>query len=731
MKNRRKIKKVLKYTILLPFLLCVSIIFAFFTSFFIITHKETLSQNNLTRAYNSSITVTDIDNKLISNSSQLIPQKINIENLPIHTINAFISTEDKSFYSHSGINPKRMVGALVANIKNGKIVQGASTISQQLIKNTHLTNEKSLERKLKEIKLTLELEKKYSKQQILEMYLSNIYFGQGYYGLNQACHGYFNKAPTDLSLPESAMLAGIISAPSTYNPITNIEKAVKRKNLVLSEMLKDKKISKSEYDLAKNITPSIHSNNNSLNQYINACLHEASEILHLNHNQLLNRNYKIKTYLNNSLQTQLEKIISNNTCNLQNTQAASMITNNKGEIIAFAGNTNKDLYTTKRQPGSAIKPIIVYTPALEYNKITPATIIIDEPINFEGYSPENASKSYSGKVTTRQAITKSLNIPAVKILNAVGVEKAKQIASLMGITFDKLDQNLSLALGGFTNGVTMQELSESYLVLQNGGNHISPKFISEIRDENNNIVYKRAYNTRRVIKEDTAALITNMLEDVAKYGTASRLDNLHFPVAAKTGTVGVHGSNKNTDAWNVSYTTDYVITTWLGANDNNDPMPTTINGSSYPTNISKNILAYLYHNTKPSNFELPKSVIKINIDSELQSKGIIVENNNTNSVSEIFSQNNKPEILKKPEKPQLFIYNFANKKPELQFFANSGFSYNIYKNNKPIASFAGNDDTIYYNDIHAIKGEINSYFITCNYKDFSQTSETVKVLCQI
>ncbi len=734
MKNQTKSKNFLKYIVFIPFLCVLALIFAFFSSFFIITRNEKLNNQNLTKAYSSNLTIYSLNGNEINSHKNNSRKEVEISNLNDYTVDAFLSIEDKNFYKHNGINLKRMAGALVANIKKGKIVQGASTISQQLIKNTHLSSEKSISRKLKEIKLTFDLEKKYSKDQILQMYLSSIYFGNGNYGLEAASQSYFNKKSSELTLAESAMLAGIISAPSAYNPLANLNNAISRKNLVLSEMLKDKKISQYEYNNAKSETPKIYnSNTNLLDQYTNACILEACDILQMNENQITNRDYKIYTYKDNALQEKIKKIIENNTGNLSNTSTTSMVTNNNGDILAFYGNTNLDMYSCRRQPGSAIKPILVYTPAIELDNISPATTVLDEPINYEGYSPENANKKYSGNISVRECVKKSLNIPAVKILNSTGIEKSKAIASKMGITFSENDKNLSLALGGFTDGSTLRELTESYLVLQNQGINIKPKFISKITDSNDNILYERNTSKRRVIKESTAALMTDILKDVASSGTASRLDSLSIPIASKTGTVGALNSNKNTDAWNVSYTTKHIIITWVGATNKSSPMPSSVNGSTYPTNITKNIAKYLYKNQKPDDFLLPSSVLKINVDIDAKNKGLLIKTDDLfSSTSELFSESNTPSIIiEKPLKPELSINNFENKKPELRFFAQYGFSYNIYRNNQLLHSICGSGNNISYIDTTSKKGEIYTYTVELKTKNYKVKSNTIKVLCLI
>ena len=480
-------------------------------------------------------------------------------------------------------------------------------------------------------------------------------------------------------------------------------------------MFTDGKITQEEYINALNFTPEIITSNKNFNQYINACIEEACTVLHMQNNQIFNKSYTIFTYFDQNLQKITEEILHNNTSNLENISTASLVTDNNGKVLTFAGNTPLNLYNTKRQPGSIIKPVLVYAPAIEYDIITPETIITDEPINIDGYSPENANKKYHGNVSVKESLSKSLNIPTVKILNTTGIKRSKNIANKMGINFHEKDQNLSLALGGFTTGCSMLELTESYLTLQNRGINIKPKFIKKIVDSNNTILYEDNSIGFRVIKETTADSITEMLLNVAKNGTASRLSSLNIPIASKTGTVGLAGSNKNIDAWNASYTTKHVILTWLGTTDHSTSMDPNVNGSSYPTNITKNICTYLYKSQKPNDFILLTT-------TNLKSNSLA---ESATTTSKINTQENT-SIL---HKPLLFINNFSNKKPELRFFTQFGLDYHILKNNEIIQTVSGTNNYYSYTDTSANKNEINTYSIIIKNENQTLESNKIKVLC--
>ena len=386
----KKVKKVFKV-----FLIFFSIDFSLLAIsgagfYFYVTNSSNLDKSKLNSASPSTIEIYDKNNNLIRPKNENL---ISISKIKKHTKDAFISAEDKRFYSHNGIDFIRIGGAIISNLKSRSFSEGASTISQQLIKNTQLSSEKTITRKLKEIKMTKQLEKSFSKDEILEFYLNNIYFGNGCYGIENASNHYFNKSAENLSIEESALLAGTINAPSLYDIESNFEKANNRKNLILKLMKSYGKISENQYNeaVSSEIKLNIQKQSNS-NFLYNEILKEASQKLDISEEKLKNNNYKIYTYIDLNLQNKIKEIIKSNYSNLDcNPNIASIVTDNKSNgIIAIVG--NKKTFETKRQPGSIIKPILVYAPAFENNTISPATKIVDEKVNIGGYSPENADK---------------------------------------------------------------------------------------------------------------------------------------------------------------------------------------------------------------------------------------------------------------------------------------------------------------------------------------------------
>ena len=672
-------KKVFKNIFLYSSIVLLSIIVVF--SLFVIgtylfSDKVKFDINKI-KYSNVAIQLYDNENRPIKDNTTG-GSFVKLDTLNDDTIQAFISIEDKDFYNHHGLNYKRMAVAMFKNITSFKLKEGASTISQQLIKNTHLTNEKTFTRKINEIVLTKELEKALTKDQILEYYLNIIYFGDNCYGIENASMHYFSKSAKDLNLSESATLAGMIKSPNTYSPIKNIEKSKSRRNLVLNEMLSDEKISFEDYnkarlsDITVDITPI---NSNALNSYQSTVIDEACEILSMPAKNIAIGEYKIYTYYD--LEKQNSLINSFNSYDINSNYLGISISANGEKVEAYYGLAPVQMLDAKRQPGSAIKPILVYAPALNENIISPLTQINDEYININGYSPKNVNNVYHGYTSVRDCVSKSLNVPAVKVLSYIGLDKAKQYAKRSGIAFDSQDNNLSLALGGMAYGTTLKELTNAYSVFSNNGKFAEAKFINYITDKNGKIIYHNKPSFNNVIRDDTAYLMTDMLRTCAKSGTGRKLSDVDFEVATKTGTVG---STQNTNAYNISYTTSDIVGIWLGNADNT---PIDYVGGGLPTDIVKLYLNNIYSNKKPQSFSMPNSVYVENIDTlSLSNEHIVYKANNyipqRYITKEIFSRFNPPK-----EKSTKFI---SVSPPTLT---------GRVKNNKAILSFEAEDYLIY------------------------------------
>ena len=613
----KKIKKIIKITLITLICLFSLCIISGVSYYHAVTNSVTLDTAKLeSNKQKSNLKILDKNKNIIKPVSNSYAK---ISELSTHTKNAFISAEDKRFYNHNGIDYIRIGGAIISNLKTKSFSEGASTISQQLVKNTHLSSEKTISRKLKEIKLTSKLENLYSKDEILELYLNSIYFGNGTYGIETASNHYFSKPAKHLTLAESALLAATINAPTIYNIENNTEKTIQRRNLILDQMAKQNKITSEQADEAKSEPAGLKITKNQASNYIyDEVVNEACKILKLSKDELTDKNITIQTYIDQDLQNELSNQIKKKYSNT-NANIATLVINNKTNgIVAVFG--NKSVLSTPKQPGSAIKPILVYAPAIEYGIISPATKLLDDEINISGYKPENADKKFHGMVSAREALKNSYNIPAVKLLNEIGITKAQNFAKNLGINFSENDNNLSIALGGFTNGITLKSLADAYSAFANEGNFSASTFIKSI-SKNGKVIYENNKRKNEVMSKSTAYLITNMLVDTAKSGTAKRLKNLDYEVASKTGTVGKSHSTKNTDAYNVSYTSTHTILSYFGG----DTLSENINGSTYPTMLTKDVLERLYKTEKPKKFKIPTSVSKQKIDKNFY--------NNTNKIS--------------------------------------------------------------------------------------------------
>lgn len=746
-----KKKKIFSKILIIFAFVVLALIVSFSIVFIKTTYGVSLDEEKLLKqTASTNVKLYDLFNNEIDSSFMFSSDAyIDVDSLPDYVKKAFIVTEDKRFYKHNGVDYYRTLGALVNNLKTGRNSQGGSTITQQLIKNTHLSREKTLERKLKEIKLAYKLENNFSKDEILEMYLNNIYFGNGCYGLEKAARFYFDKQAKDLSIGEAAMLVATINAPSVYDPINKNENAEQRKKLVLKLMLKNDIITQEEYEKNANSVESIvKTASKTSNQYIKSVLTEACEKLNVTENQFKNMNVEVYTSLNSSLQNHIQKIvlssnyIKKNDNNKTPLSGILILDNNTKNVVAFASNRNINLNNLKRQPGSTIKPILVYAPAFENGKLYPESIIIDEKININGYSPNNANKTFLGAVSVRESIEKSLNVPAVKTLSLVGVNRAKSYAENMGISFSSSDQNLALALGGMTNGITLKQLADAYSTFATSGNYKESGFITKIVDKDNNILYENNNRNRKVFSDATAYLITDVLKGVSEKGTARRLNSLNYDVASKTGTVGVINSNKNTDAFNVAYTKDYTIVSWIGAYNESEYLSPSVNGSNYPTAMSKAVLQSIYGNSIPNEFTKPESITEEFIDiRSLKNNTVELATNQVEPRYKKLALFNEKYLPKKseflnPHNVKLVIDMEEGEKPTIVFDTIENNEYKIMRENlktkeqTELSQIAGKEETIRFIDSSALSGDIYQYYVisSCNGFNDVKISNNVKLM---
>lgn len=557
---------------------------------------------------------------------------IEFDKIPKHVANAFVAVEDRRFYKHNGIDKKGILRVLFNFVRSrGKRLAGASTITQQLSRNIFLTHEVSLERKVKEAFIALNLEKKYSKEQILEFYINNIYFGNGYYGMGAAAKGYFNKSVQKLSLSQIAYLAAVPNNPSHYDPLEHSDRTLLRRDKILKDMLKEGYIEKDEYEEAvseeiKIKQPKNHTNDYETTyaiecairylmedqgfktrQFFNSkkdyddYIQEYHEIYEQCRQRVYTEGYDIYTSINKdaqkAVQSQVDEVMSFNKEKKKNDvysfqAAVTCIDNHTGKVVAIVGGRKQSgiggltlnrAFQSYRQPGSAIKPLVVYTPSLE-NGYTAETVVSDTKIKG---GPANSGNSYLGEIPLSTAVHKSKNVVAWTLMEELTPRTG--LSYIQEMMFRKIvpsDYVNAAALGGLTYGVTTEEMAGAYAALANSGSFKEPTCIVSIK-QNGKEIYKKN-EEKRIYSKAAAQEMTAILRGVLTHGTAAKIGwkNKGIQAAAKTGT-----TNDSKDGWFCGYTPYYTVSVWVGYDE-----PKSMSGlwgSSYPATIWKNIMSQL------------------------------------------------------------------------------------------------------------------------------------------
>lgn len=544
---------------------------------------------------------------------------IDINKVPQNLQNAFIAAEDNRFYEHIGIDPIGIFRAIFANLTNRGIAQGGSTITQQLAKNAFLSQEQTLKRKIQEAMLALEIEHKYSKKEILEMYMNQIYFGQGAYGIQTAAKTYFNKDVNELTLTQCAMLAGLPKSPNYYSPFNNLNEAKKRKNVVLDQMVKYGYVSAAEAEDAKNQDLGLSKSHQSkeADEYASFIDYVSQQVAKkYGDDALYKEGLKIYTTMDVDKQHAAVRAMRNLPNNytdengLTQPQAAIVSIDPKtGHILAMVGGRGQDSFNRAsmavRQPGSAFKPF-VYLTALQHD-MTPDTTMNDQPVTYGSWSPKNAGGSYSGTMTLSDALAHSVNTIAVQLADQVGTKNIIANAKKMGITtLDAKDDNLAMALGGLTKGVTPLEMASAYGTFANKGVHVKPTAIVKILDRNGNVLedastLEKEETKTRVMSEREAYEMTTMLEGVIDHGTGTAAA-IGRPAAGKTGT-----TDDNKDAWFVVYTPDIVTAVWIG-DDTGSHSLGEIYGGTIPAEIWKDYMSSATSDESGGDFSAPSGM---------------------------------------------------------------------------------------------------------------------------
>ena len=571
-----------------------------------------------------SLYLYDNNNELIYQGSRN-NEWANIEDISDYLINATIAVEDKNFYKHNGFDYLRIIKAMYLNIKNGAIVQGASTISQQYIKNLYLDFDQTWERKIEEAFLTLELEVHYEKDEILEGYLNTINYGQGNMGIVNASSYYFNKKPSELTLEEAIMLAGISKNPGAYNPVSDYDACINRAKIVAQAMLNNEYIDEETYNSLFQEKIKIYGQNKTNNlqmimYYQDAVLDELSNIPEIPESLIDAGGLKIYTTLDMDIQTNMEENILANKVDDEIQVASIIVDPNTGAIKALTGGMNyatseyNRAIDSKRQVGSTMKPFLYYA-ALE-NNMTMSSTFSSEPTTFnlsngKTYSPSNADDLYANKeITMAAALALSDNIYAVKTNLFLGVDTMIEVAHRTGITAE-LNEVASLPLG--TSEINLIDFATGYTTFATGGYKKDLYFIERIEDLEGNILYEHEEKNTLVLNPNYTYILNEMMNTTSNDAFVDYTTPTALTIASKfTNKYAIKTGSTNTDFWIVGYNKDALVMTWMGYDDNKY-----IN-SKVRTNSKKawaDIIEYVLKDVDTSWYETPKNVVAIPLDA--------------------------------------------------------------------------------------------------------------------
>ncbi|MBF0100701.1 MAG: PBP1A family penicillin-binding protein [Desulfobacterales bacterium] len=575
---------------------------------------------------------------------------IKLSDMPDHLIQAVLVTEDRQFYSHSGINIKAIIRALIKDILAGAFVEGASTLTQQLAKTLFLTPEKNIRRKIKEAILAFQLERRYTKSELLEFYLNQIYLGSGAYGVASAAKIYFNKSVQQLTLAECALIAGLPKSPATYSPLINIEKSVKRRNSVLKQMEITGIIDQKNYELAINETVSLPKDEETNLQapyFVDFIKKDIEE--QIGTARLYKGGVNIMTSLDDILQKRAEEAVFQgmNAMRLRmdahHIQHATLqcalvaIDVNSGEILALIGGLNyKQTQFNRatdalRQPGSAFKPII-YAYAIE-NGYSQNSMVLDAPLSYKMgrtekyWEPENYTKTFLGEIALRKALALSQNTPVIRLLETLGTKNIIEFARNLGIR-TSLKPNLSLALG--TSETTLLDLTSAYAVFANKGEGIQPYGWTKVIDRSGNSICQFKLKRQVVMSRVSAAIITDMLKAVIQEGTAKKAKELKREIAGKTGT-----TTNCKDALFVGFSPRVALGVWIGKDDH-QPLGKNETGSAAALPIWIEVMKTILHDYPLDYFDIPDEVVSLKMDPDT---GQMLPMDSSHGVHALFKKN--------------------------------------------------------------------------------------------
>ncbi|MGY3778162.1 transglycosylase domain-containing protein [Isobaculum melis] len=601
-----------------------------------------LTKKDLTDAISSKILAGD--DSLIKEIGTENREYIEYSEVPDPLRNAVISIEDRRFNEHHGIDPIRIFGALFANAKSGGIAQGGSTLTQQLVKLSVFSTEakdQTIKRKAQEAWLSLKLEREYSKDQIFEFYINKVYLGNGVYGMETASQYYFGKPLTDISIAQTAFIAGLPQSPNEYDPYTNPELATTRRNQVLNAMVENDKLSQADADTAKNedIQTGLidHSQDASDTLVNDAYIQQVIAEVEASGHDIYTEGLTVHTNLDVKAQQAVFDILNSDeyvdykTDNIQ--AGVSMVDVNDGAVKALGGGRNQNAQQVlnratqaKRSIGSTVKPLADYGPAIDELDYSTYTQIKDEPYHYSnGQELKNYDLMYKGSISMRQAIIESRNIPALKVFQDVGIEKSEAFLKKLGITPTDFQEASSIGAG---IEVSPMDLSAAYAAFANGGTYYKPHTVNKIvLQDDTEIDLKPA--GEKAMEDYTAYMMTDMLKDVVRYGVANDVAITGLPMAGKTGTTD-YGSDEMAaaekngaiiedgdakDSWFSGYTKNYSISVWTGY-DKPLEENSQISVSQYGVarSVFHELIASVYEGSDTSDWEMPSSVVKASVE---------------------------------------------------------------------------------------------------------------------
>lgn len=580
--------------------------------------NDIADKDRLLNRNNSGIVLTDVHGEVLYSTGRAEERVIvPLKDIPDTVKNALIASEDKDFYDHGGFNLFSIVRALWTNVISGDgKAYGGSTLTQQLAKSTVLSEEKTYLRKFQELAISIAIEQRYSKDEILEMYLNTAYYGEGAFGIEEAARVYYAKKPQNLTLAESAELIGLLPAPSAYSPISgNKEYANERRSTVLQRMEREGYITQKQRTENQSIAIAHQKPQTSVSEAPHFVQMVLSRIAREYDQDTAQRaGYRVKTTLDLKKQRALQQAVKNNigyiTANGGSNASAVAIDPETGEIRALVGSADWEnekwgkvnMVTSERQPGSTYKALY-YAGALADGVITPATVLRDEPTDFGGgYRPLNADRRFYGDITVRNAINRSLNIPSVKVMQRYGLQRSIELSNRLGVTIDESREfGLSLALG--VSETSLLKMTNAYATFANQGVQHTNSSIVSIKDKFDNAVFTQQHQGSQVIDESGAYLISHILSDEVSRGRAfgTALNVAGHTAAVKTGT-----TEDARDAWTIGYTPDLAIGVWVGNNDNT---PMNNGGSSMAGPIWRNAMAEMLRDVQDRQFSQPASVV--------------------------------------------------------------------------------------------------------------------------